>query len=72
MTHHKTARAFISLPLLMLPLQAKAQQIRAAERDIEVMVVTSSRQAQALVNLAEAVALIDEDTIKKYQPRPPI
>lgn len=71
MTQHKTARAFICLPLLVLPLQTLAQQAAVAEQDIEVMVVTSSRQAQALVNLAEAVAVIDEDTIKNISPGHP-
>lgn len=43
----------------------------AAPDGVEVMVVTSSRQAQALTNLAESVAVLGEDSIQNVSPGHP-
>ncbi|MBZ9611502.1 TonB-dependent receptor [Rheinheimera maricola] len=61
--------AMLGLPLLVTPAPVHAEA--GAVSDIEVLVVTSSRQAQSLVNLAEAVAVLDEDTIINVSPGHP-
>lgn len=66
--------AALGLPLLLTPVAVSADTAGAEHittTEIEVMVVTSSRQAQALVNLAESVAVLDEDTIKNVSPGHP-
>ena len=68
--------ALLSLSILLTatPLQAapsNSEGATATEEQVEVMVVTSSRQAQALTNLSEAVAVLNEDTIKAVSPGHP-
>ncbi|MDP2716506.1 TonB-dependent receptor [Rheinheimera sp.] len=69
MTFNKLTPAVLGLPLLLAPAIVFATE--ATANDIEVMVVTSSRQAQALVNLAEAVSVLDEATIQNVSPGHP-
>ncbi|GAB2918843.1 TonB-dependent receptor [Rheinheimera gaetbuli] len=61
--------AVLGLPVLITPATVTAEATTAS--DIEVMVVTSSRQAQALANLAEAVSVLDEATIQNVSPGHP-
>ncbi|MDP5138082.1 TonB-dependent receptor [Rheinheimera baltica] len=74
MPSNNISLALVGLPLLLNPVAVSAETASAkqlATTEIEVMVVTSSRQAQARVNLAESVAVLDEDTIKNVSPGHP-
>lgn len=46
-------------------------KVAAAPDGVEVMVVTSSRQAQALTNLAESVTVLSEESIQNVSPGHP-
>ena len=71
---HQIALLSCSMLLTTTSLHAATNATAAAkatEEDVEVMVVTSSRQAQALTNLAETVSVLDEATIKAVSPGHP-
>ena len=69
----KYSRLVIMLVLAPSQVLANASALSqtAEEEAVEVMVVTSSRQAQALTNLAETVSVLDEATIKAVSPGHP-
>lgn len=62
---------FCVLSFISVPTQAELQDKNAKEQQVEVMVVTSSRQQQQLKLLAESVAVLTEEDIRKVSPGHP-
>lgn len=57
--------------LIFLPAMAEQPTQQAKEQQVEVMVVTSSRQQQPLKLLAESVTVLSEENIRKVSPGHP-